>query len=150
MVPPMAEAAVPTIAAATSPRTLRTRTNLKPGPNARSISHAASTASPALHTANRTALHEISVAEQIGDDGCGHRADNDRPARTRPESDQDAGRDTGGRPEHRNALRLGQQGKTLSRGHEIGDADDRGEDDQARPPRQVDAGGKPLKPSLLS
>ena len=93
---------------------------------------------------------ETSVAEQIGPDGCSHRADNDRPARTGPESDQDAGRDPGGRPEYRNALRLGQQGKTLSRSHEIGDADHRGEDDQASPPRQVDTGGKPLKLSLPS
>ena len=150
MVPPIAETAVPTIAAATSPSTLRSRPSLKPGPKYALDEPGRQHGFAGIAHGEENGAPEIAVAEQIGHDGCRHRADDDRPARARPERDQDAGRDTGGGPEHGHAFRLGQQRKAQARGQEIGDADRDGEPDQADPPRQVDAGGQRVTLNRLS
>ena len=47
---------------------------------------------------------DVSIAQEIGHDGRDHRPGHDRPSRTRPKSDQRAGGDAGGRPEHGHAV----------------------------------------------
>ena len=99
---------------------------------------------PGIADSEQHRAPEIPVAGEVGRDRRRHRAGNDRPSRPGSERDQDAGRYAGGRPENRNALRLGQQRKTELRCHEIDDADRDGEPERANPPRRVDAGGKLL------
>src|ERR1700755_1114418 len=65
MAPPTPETAVPMIAAAVNPSTLRNLLSLKSGPYDRSSSHAGSTASPALQRAKRTALQRSRSPERL-------------------------------------------------------------------------------------
>jgi len=102
---------------------------------------------PCIAQTEQNGAPEIAVAKQIGHDGCRHGADNDRPSRLRPESDQRAGGHPCGRPENGDPLGLGQQRKAKPRRDEIDDADRDREPDRANPPRQADAGGQ-LMPKL--
>ena len=106
------------------------------------MSHAVSTASPALHKAKTNSAPEIPVAKEIRRDGCSHSAENDRPSRPRPESDQHAGGHTCGGPENGNTFRFGQQSKAKPCSQEIYEADRDSEPDRPNPLRQVDAGGQ--------
>jgi hypothetical protein len=71
-----------------------------------------------------------------------------RQSRTAPERDQDARGNAGGRPEHGDAVGLGQQREAQPRRQEIGGADRDGENERAEPPRCVGNGvcsaGDPL------
>jgi len=58
-VPPSPDTAVPTMVATSRPSTRRTLPRSKTGPKKRPMSHATSTASPALQTAKTMALHML-------------------------------------------------------------------------------------------
>ena len=93
---------------------------------------------------------EVPVAQQIGNDGCDHRAGRHRPSRAGPKSDQDAGGNTRRRPEHGHAVGFGQQSKAQPCRQEIGDADRDSEPDRAGPPPHRGSSGGQLALGVLS
>jgi len=65
---------------------------------------------------------DVAVAKQVSGDRRCHRAGNHRPAYSRPETNKHACGNPGCRPEHRDAIGLGEEKKTQARRQEIGDA----------------------------
>src|SRR5262249_53370970 len=76
---------------------------------------------------------EVSIAQEIGHDGRYHRPGNDRPSRSGPKSDQRAGGNACGRPEHRHAVGS-EQCEAKFRREDIEAADHDSEPAQAHPP----------------
>ena len=78
-----------------------------------------------------------SVAQEIGHDGRGRRSGHHRYPRAGAKGDQNAGRNAGRRPEHRNAVGPGEQSKAQPGGAKIGNTDRDRETNRAnQPPRR--------------
>lgn len=66
---------------------------------------------------------QIAVTEQVGCEGGGDHADDDRPPYGRTERDQDSRGHAGCRPEHRDPVSLVEQGEAETGSEEEGDRD---------------------------
>ncbi len=93
---------------------------------------------------------ESPVAEEICHHRRTHGAGGDRPSRGRAERDHGAGGNAGGRPEHRNAIGLGQQEQAQLGGQEIDRSGHAGEPSRASPPLPDVRGSGPLVEDPLS
>src|SRR6185295_2956548 len=86
---------------------------------------------------------EVSVAQEIGHDGCTAGPDRNRQSGTGPKGDQDADGNARSGPEHRHPGWIVQESKTQLRRQEIGEANRDSQPDRADPPlRQVSSGGQ--------